>query len=169
MRSRPVIGGRAFQFEPHHCFACGELNEHGLHLVLHADASGCRTDLTLNPGFQGWEGIVHGGILGTILDEVMAWAVIGRGTWGVTARMTVEFRRPVPVGLPIRAEGFVTEATRRLFRTTGQILDPASGSIFATAEGTYTAVPADRLVALQKRYGLRLAADRAESPEPVDA
>jgi uncharacterized protein (TIGR00369 family) len=155
--TRPAteIAGRAFRFEPHRCFACGELNEHGLRLELHTDAGGCRTSLTLDPRFQGWEGVAHGGILCTILDEVMAWSVIGRGTWGVTARMAVEFRRPVPVGRAIRAEGEVGEASRRLFRTVGRILDDETGEILATAEGTYVAAPPDRLAELQARYRLR--------------
>src|SRR5215207_1584328 len=85
----------AFEFEPHHCFACGDLNEHGLHLQLHANPDGAWVELALPPEFQGWDSIAHGGIVCTILDEVMAWSVIGRGTWGVTARLNVAFRRPI--------------------------------------------------------------------------
>jgi hypothetical protein len=86
----------AFEFEPHRCFACGELNEQGLHLAIHTDPERSWTETTLDPRFQGWEAVAHGGIVCTILDEVMAWAVIGRGTWGVTARLNVAFRRPIP-------------------------------------------------------------------------
>lgn len=155
--ARPVtrIGGRDFRFEPHHCFACGELNEHGLHLVLHADARGCWTELTLDRRFQGWEGVAHGGILATVIDEVMAWSVIGRDVWGVTARMAIEFRRPVPIGRALRAEGEVIEATRRLFRTAGRILDAGTGEVLSTGEGTYVAAPPNRLAELQARYRLR--------------
>ncbi|HSO30328.1 MAG TPA: PaaI family thioesterase [Candidatus Sulfomarinibacteraceae bacterium] len=161
--ARPAtrIDGRGFQLEPHRCFACGELNEHGLRLVLHADETGCRTELALDARFEGWEGVAHGGILCTILDEVMAWAVIGRDVWGVTARMTVDFRRPVPVGRPLRAEGTVTELTRRLIRTEGRILDAATGDLLASGEGTYVAAPPERLAELKARYRLRPANDRA--------
>lgn len=163
------IAGRRLQFEPHRCFACGELNEHGLHLQLHADAERCTTELSLHPRFQGWEGIAHGGILGTILDEVMAWSVIGRGTWGVTARMTVDYHRPVEVGRPIRATGRVTSTSRRLFRAAGEIVDAATGERLASAEGTYIAAPPDQLAALQARYRLRPAGDRAEGGSGVQA
>ncbi len=168
------IGGRVLRFEPHRCFACGELNEHGLQLALHTDATGCRTELTLDGRFQGWDGVAHGGILCTILDEVMAWAVIGRDVWGVTARMAVEFRRPVPVGRPLRAEGTVTRAARRLFRTEGRILDAETGEILAIGEGTYLAAPPERLAELKARYRLRPPDDRlsdggADAPEGVDA
>src|SRR5450759_3008068 len=74
-------GLRGWEFEPHHCFACGELNESGLRLELHADSQGCWTELTLEPRFQGWDSVAHGGIVATLLDEVMAWSVIGRDTW----------------------------------------------------------------------------------------
>ncbi len=163
------MAGQRFTFEPHHCFACGELNEGGLHLVLHTDAEGCWTELAVEPAFQGWEDVVHGGILCTILDEVMAWAVIGRDTWGVTARMAVEFKRPVAVGQALRAEGSVVEASRRLFRTEGRILDATSGAVLAAATGTYVAAPPERLAELKARYRLRPVADQTESTGRVDA
>jgi uncharacterized protein (TIGR00369 family) len=145
----------AFEFEPHHCFACGELNAHGLHLDLHTSPDGSWTELTLDPAFQGWEAVAHGGIVCTILDEVMAWAVIGRGTWGVTARLNVAFRRPVRIGQPIRAEGWVVQQDRRAVRAEGRVIDPGTGEVLATGESTFMAVPAEQLKRLQARYGLR--------------
>jgi acyl-coenzyme A thioesterase PaaI-like protein len=91
----------------------------------------------------------------TILDEVMAWSVIGRGTWGVTARLNVAFRRPIPTGRAIRAEGRVVETNRRASRTEGTVLDPATGEVLATAEGTFMALPPDQLERLKARYGMR--------------
>jgi uncharacterized protein (TIGR00369 family) len=145
----------AFEFEPHHCFACGELNAHGLHLDLHTSPDGSWTELTLDASFQGWEAVAHGGIVCTILDEVMAWAVIGRGTWGVTARLNVAFRRPVTTGTPIRAEGWVVQQDRRAVRAEGRVLDGATGETLATGESTFIAVPAEQLERLQARYGMR--------------
>jgi acyl-coenzyme A thioesterase PaaI-like protein len=145
----------AFRFEPHECFACGELNEHGLKLQLHVTSEGCWLEHTLEARFQGWESVAHGGIVCTLLDEVMAWSVIGRDTWGVTARLTVSFRRPVPVGRPLRAEGWVTETHRRLFRTAGRILDAETGEILAEGDGTFIPAPPDQLAELKARYRLR--------------
>jgi acyl-coenzyme A thioesterase PaaI-like protein len=152
-----------FIFEPHHCFACGELNEHGLHLELHVDTQGCWTELTVEPRFQGWESVAHGGIVASILDEVMAWSVIGRDTWGVTARLAVAFHKPISIGRPIRAEGWVTEDRRRTFRTAGRILDRETGVVLASGEGAFVAAPPDQLAALKARYRLRPAGDRRES------
>ena len=149
----------AFEFEPHHCFACGELNEHGLHLDLHTSPEGAWTELALDPGFQGWEAVAHGGIVCTILDEVMAWAVIGRGTWGVTARLNVAFRRPVRTGHRIRAEGWVVQQDRRAVRAVGRVLDAGSGEVLATGESLFMAVPTEQLERLKARYGLRRTPD----------
>jgi acyl-coenzyme A thioesterase PaaI-like protein len=164
------VGGRDFTFEPHRCFACGELNEHGLHLQLHVDDAGCWTELVLDERFQGWEGVAHGGIVCTILDEVMAWSVIGRDTWGVTARMTVEFKRPVPVGRRLRGEGRVTEDRRRLFRTAGTLLDAETGETLAAGEATFVSAPPDQLAALKARYRLRPTEDatRPAGAPPAD-
>jgi acyl-coenzyme A thioesterase PaaI-like protein len=145
----------AFEFEPHHCFACGELNEQGLHLEIHTDPRGSWTETTLAQRFQGWEAVAHGGIVCTLLDEVMAWSVIGRGMWGVTARLSVAFRRPIPVGRAIRAEGWVVGENRRAHRTAGRVLDVPSGEVLATGEATFMAVPPEEVERLKARYGMR--------------
>ncbi len=116
-----------FAFEPHNCFACGTLNAHGLHLELHVDGQRCWTDLAIPSRFQGWDEIAHGGIVATILDEVMAWSLVDHDNWGLTARMTVDFKRPVPLGRPIHAEGWVTDVRRRLITTAGRIVDVGDG------------------------------------------
>jgi acyl dehydratase len=142
-----------FAFEPHNCFACGTLNAGGLHLDLHVDGERCWTDLSIPSRFQGWDEIAHGGILATILDEVMAWSLVDADNWGLTARMTVDFKRPVPLDRPIHAEGWITQARRRLVTTAGQIVDAASGELLATAEATYIAATDERKRELKKRYG----------------
>ena len=153
------IGSRRFEFAPHNCFACGQLNAHGLHLVLHGQADVCWTELSLPQRFEGWEGIAHGGILAAILDEVMAWALVGQDSWGLTARLSIEFKRPVQIGRAIRAEGWMTEKRRRLLRTHGQILDGATGALLATGEAVYVAADERRKQELKERYQFRLVDD----------
>jgi uncharacterized protein (TIGR00369 family) len=142
-----------FRIRPHNCFACGELNEAGLHLQLSFAPDRCWTELTLPERYEGWEGVIHGGIICTILDEIMGWSLIARDSWGVTARLTVQFRRPVLVGRPIRAEGWVAEAKRRIQITAGRIVDVATGEELATAEATYVAASEERKQELKERYG----------------
>jgi acyl-coenzyme A thioesterase PaaI-like protein len=157
-RTGGVIAGpgvRPFQVADHHCFACGSLNEQGMRLVLHVEPGIAWTELELEPRFEGWAGIAHGGILCTILDEVMAWALVGEENWGLTARLSVEFKRPVPVARLIRAHGEVTRNRRRLVETAGRIVDAATGEVLATATATYLAADGARRTELQERYGFR--------------
>lgn len=157
MTSEPLvsdvrIGGRPVRIEPHNCFACGSLNAHGLQLVLHAGDDRCWIETTLEPRFQGWDGIAHGGIICTLLDEVMAWALVEHDMWGVTARMQVEFKRPVPIGAPIRGEGRVTAVRRRIVEAEA-VLNDAQGNVLAQAMGTFVAASDDRKRELKERYG----------------
>jgi acyl-coenzyme A thioesterase PaaI-like protein len=155
-----------FEVSPHACFACGTLNAHGLHLVLHVAGDTCWTELTLRPDFQGWEGIAHGGIVATILDEVMGWALASADAWGYTARMSIEYKRPVPVGARIRGEGRLVERRRSLLTLTGRLVDVGTGEVLATAEALYVAVPEAQRDVLKARYGFRLV---PEDPAPGDA
>ena len=163
MTSEPgggVIAGRGvrpFEIREHHCFGCGSLNPHGLRMTLHVEPGASWSELALGPDFEGWAGIAHGGILCTILDEVMAWSLVAEGNWGLTARMTVDFRKPVTVGQAIRAEGAVTRTRRRLVETSGRIIDASTGAELASAAGTYVAADPARRRELQERYGFRLA------------
>jgi acyl-coenzyme A thioesterase PaaI-like protein len=165
------IGGSRIVLEPHNCFACGTLNVHGLALELHASDDRCWTELVLPERFQGWEGIAHGGIVTTILDEVMGWALIDHDMWGVTARMTIEFKHPVPICHLIRGEGRVARVRRRLVDAEGIILDPADGSILARAEATFVGASEAKKRELKARYGFAVAPDvttGTDTPESVD-
>ena len=161
------IAGRRVEIDPHACFACGQLNANGLRLDLHAADGRCWTEVVIPDRFQGWDGIAHGGILATILDEVMAWATIAEDNWGVTARMAIEYKRPATVGTLVRGEGEVVRVRRRLIETAGHLLDAATGETIATAEGLFVAAGEARKRELQERYGFRVL--DAASPGGVDA
>jgi acyl-coenzyme A thioesterase PaaI-like protein len=143
-----------FRLRPHHCFACGELSESGLHLKLNLEPGRCWTELELPRRFEGWEGIIHGGIICTILDEVMAWSLVANDNWGVTARMSVDFRKPVTVGQPIRAEGWITEDRRRIQVTAARLVDAVTGVELAAAQATYVAASESRKRELKELYGV---------------
>ena len=167
---RPAIetpDGR-FEFAEHNCFACGTLNAGGLGLVLHVEPGRSWCDVTLDSRFEGWERLIHGGIVSTILDEVMAWALVGEDNWGVTARMAIDFRRPILVGMPIRAEGWITRSRRRVVDTAGRIVDPANGIELATATGVYVAAGAKRKQDLREKYAYRRAGDASPDAPGAD-
>ena len=85
----------------------------------------------------------------------MAWTLVDADNWGVTARLSVDFKRPVPLERPIHAEGWITESRRRLVTTAGRIVDSTSGELLATGEATFVAAPEDRKAELKQRYGYR--------------
>jgi acyl-coenzyme A thioesterase PaaI-like protein len=133
-----------------------------MQLQLHVERDRAWTELSIERRFEGWDGIAHGGVLCTILDEVMAWALVGQDNWGVTARLSVDFKQPVQVGQAIRAEGWVGRARRRLVETHGRIVDARTGEELATGEALYVAADDARKAELQARYGFRV----IDSTEP---
>jgi uncharacterized protein (TIGR00369 family) len=162
-----VPGIPRFEIAPHNCFACGTLNAHGLGLTIHVEPDRSWTEVELDRRFEGWEGVIHGGILCTILDEVMAWSLAGRDDWGVTARMSVTFRRPVMVGQSLRADGWITTSRRRLVETEARVVDKATGGELAVSTGTYLAADEERKARLRARYGLRVPTTD-DAPDRVD-
>ena len=164
-----VPGLPRFEVAPHHCFACGTLNTHGLHLDLHVERGRSWVELSYQQRFQGWDGIAHGGILATILDEVMAWALVGEDSWGLTARLTIDFKRPVTVGQTIRADGWITRTRRRIVDTEARLIDAVTGDVLATATGVYMSADESRKRELRARYGWRQLGEEDGTPEPVEA
>ncbi len=162
-----VPGGARFEIAPHHCFACGTLNAAGMGLELHVEPGRSWVELTLEPRFQGWDGIAHGGIVCTILDEVMAWSLLSEDNLGLTARLAVDFKRPVTVGQALRAEGWITRARRRIVDTSARLVDASTGETLATATGVYVAADEERKRDLRERYGFR-SLSSSGTPEHVD-
>jgi len=118
------------------CFVCGPGNPAGLHLEFDQSETGARTRLRFAAHFQGWKGVTHGGLVSTLLDEVMAKAVQARGLYGVTGEMCVRFRRPVPTETEVEVNGRVTEVRKRLAFTEGEIRD-SDGNLLASAKATF--------------------------------
>src|SRR5579864_9498004 len=112
-------------FDDGNCFACGPDNPVGLRLQFDraADGDGVRAGVTLAPQYQGWRGIAHGGIVMALLDEAMAHAAGFAGHRGVTASVSVRFRKPVPLEAPIEVRGRVTLQRRNIVGVEGWISD----------------------------------------------
>jgi uncharacterized protein (TIGR00369 family) len=125
-------------FDDGNCFACGPENPIGMHVHFDraSDAEGVRADVELAAAYQGWRGIAHGGIVMALLDEAMAHAAGFAGHRGVTAAVTVRFRKPVPLGTPIVVRGRVTWQRRNVLGVEASVLDEA-GNVLAHAEGSF--------------------------------
>jgi uncharacterized protein (TIGR00369 family) len=116
------------------CFACGKDNPQGLKLDVKKAPDGVRVDYVLPEHFAGWQGIAHGGIVATILDELLAWACTASGRNCVTAEMTVRYRKPVKTGQPLSGFGRVASEKGRLLFTEARLIDE-SGTLVAEASG----------------------------------
>ncbi len=116
------------------CFACGRNNPHGLQLDIRTTAEGVELDYTPPRRFQGWKGIVHGGIVSTILDELLAWACTAQGFDAVTGELSVRFRQAMKVGEPVHGTGRITRSKGRLLMAESRLVD-ARGRTIAEASG----------------------------------
>src|SRR4051812_17649018 len=110
---------------PHtpNCLVCGRLNPHGLHLSLRVDLESgvVTTELTPSGDHIGFEGIVHGGVLATVLDEAMVWAATWAGKrFCVCGELNVRYRQSAGVGEGLVVVAKVEEARRKLITTLGE-------------------------------------------------
>jgi uncharacterized protein (TIGR00369 family) len=123
------------------CFVCGSRNASGLNLRFHTDGRMVRAHFTARAEYNGFVNVIHGGILATVLDEVMVWACsVQTKQFFYCAEMTVRYRSPAKPGDEITAEGELVESKRgRLFLANGK-LTRAGGVIIATSTGKYVPV-----------------------------
>jgi HAD superfamily hydrolase (TIGR01509 family) len=102
------------------CFACSQENPIGLKLKPVHDGEKVTAEFTAGKFHQGWDNVVHGGILYTLLDEVTAYAMLCHGIeLGVTVKSEIRFKQVAPINEPIRASAWVTKLTKRLVETKG--------------------------------------------------
>jgi uncharacterized protein (TIGR00369 family) len=104
-----------------YCFGCGCNNPIGLKLHFTREGDGVRAEFTPDRAHQGWPGLLHGGILGCLLDEAMSNATYATGNTCLTASMTVRLRQPVSVEMPLVVTARVTRHRKRLIETSGEI------------------------------------------------
>lgn len=120
------------------CFGCGGANERGMLLTFEQDddAKRIRGNFRLGAEYQGAAGFIHGGIIATVLDEVMGKVCRFRGVHAVTAELTIEYLRPVPVDGDLVIEGYEAEMTGRNLFMIGEIRD-VSGKVLARGKGRF--------------------------------
>ena len=124
------------------CFACGRDNPIGLKLSLRQDGDTVRTEFTPGEIHQGWPGVVHGGIISTILDEAMAYAAIYRGLYCVTAKMEVRIRNTPLIGQQLYISARITGNRRKLVEA-GAEMRLEDGAVVAEATSTMYVVDKD--------------------------
>lgn len=124
------------------CFVCGDNNAFGLQAVFYFAGEEARGEFTPDSRWEGYPGVVHGGIISALLDEVMYKAISSSGELAMTAEITVRFRNPARPGVTLYPRGRVVRKKGRLVETHGEIED-ASGRLIATATGKFIILAPD--------------------------
>lgn len=127
------------------CFVCGRDNPIGLYLTFFLDEQGCvHAEYTPRPEHQGFPGVMHGGLITAMLDELIGRTAIANDLWCMTAKLAVRFRKPVPIGRSLKLKGAITRQHGRVLEGRGELrLD--DGSLAAEAEGVYLRIPDDQI------------------------
>jgi uncharacterized protein (TIGR00369 family) len=119
------------------CFCCGKDNERGLHLAItYPEPGAAEAELLVPEWFSGWKSVTHGGLLATLLDELMAHACAALATAAVTAEMTVRYKKPVVTGTRIRVVGRMDGNRGRILTARGWIHD-SDGDVAAEATARF--------------------------------
>lgn len=116
------------------CYAYGKKNEKGLHLEFSFFEREKRVETTFLPSdlHQGWQGIVHGGIMATVMDEAMAKLVHYLGYHAVTASLDVRFKDLAKTREFLTVSAEVTKLTKRLIFTKA-VANRGDGKVIAEA------------------------------------
>ncbi|HYB97787.1 MAG TPA: PaaI family thioesterase [Candidatus Limnocylindrales bacterium] len=128
------------------CFGCSPGNERGLQLAFRRDGDSVVAEASMTSAYEGYEGLVHGGVVATMLDEAMGWALLElAGRYGVTRSLKVEFRRPVTVRRPLTIRARITggDGTRSVVIEAGVHDD--RGRLLASAIGEWAPVRTGRV------------------------
>lgn len=132
------IGADMSQY--HGCFGCGSANPAGLKLSFDWDGRQATATFVAQEKYQGWPGMVHGGILCTILDEAISWAAHYARATGVTGKLAIRLKHPVRIGEKLRISATITENSRKLCLSKAEVTLP-DGTCAAEAEGTIYILP----------------------------
>jgi uncharacterized protein (TIGR00369 family) len=133
------------------CFVCGEANPVGLRQRFETDGRIVRAHFRPRPEHAGFQGVVHGGVLATLLDEIMVWAcAVTTRKFGFCAEMTVRYQRPATPGEALVAEAeLVANRRGRIFEAKAELRN-AAGEMLASATGKYMPIRDADLAELQR-------------------
>jgi uncharacterized protein (TIGR00369 family) len=129
------------------CFVCGRSNPVGLYMQFHDDGEArVFSEYTVPAHYQGYPGIVHGGVLAAMLDEVVARVsmISDHHHFMMSVRLQVLYRHPVPVETPLTVSGRILRLRGRLGRAEGTIALP-DGTVACESQMTLADVPPELL------------------------
>lgn len=140
------------------CYGCGEENPRGLRLRFELSDGVAKARFTGHVDHQGYPGHLHGGVVAALLDEAMGWAAYAQGLFAMTARMSIRFRRTVPLEQPLTVTARTVRSRGRALEMQADIRDGA-GRVLAEAEGMFMRVTGETAEYLRQEYERALVSD----------
>ena len=139
-----------FAKEDYYCFGCSPHNPIGLQLEFYETEEGIEAIWEPKKYYEGYPGIIHGGIQSTMLDEVTAWTLyIKAKTAGVTSRLNVKYKKPVSSAQSkIILKGKLEKIQKNIVYLSGCILDE-NNIICAEAEAVYFTFPREKAIEMK--------------------
>ncbi|MEM9172017.1 MAG: hotdog fold domain-containing protein [Pseudomonadota bacterium] len=120
-----------------HCFACSPTNPIGLQIPFEIVGDRCIGRFTPGPHHVGFDNVVHGGLVFTALDDVMANLLYLNGESGMTARAQVRYRQPARIGETMLLSGQITARRGRRVQLEATARRELDDSVICEAEGTF--------------------------------
>jgi len=119
-----------------HCIMCGELNPLSMRLKFMPDGNGTvSASFQANSLLQGYEGILHGGVISSLLDAAMTHCLFQRRIEAVTGELTVKFVAPVPCTTWLTVRGWLVNPIPPLYLMAAELLQ--AGIVMASAEAKF--------------------------------
>jgi acyl-coenzyme A thioesterase PaaI-like protein len=141
------------------CFACGAQNPFGLQMNFHLDGETIVCDFLPRAEHQGFPGVIHGGIIATILDETLNRTsfLLQQPAWTMTGRLEIRYRLSVPYSVPLRTRASLVSQRGRMMQAVGKITRADDETVvFAEASGTFMKVARGVLETVTQEYpGMR--------------
>ena len=123
------------------CFVCGPGNPIGLNVRFRLDGEVCRAEFTPDARHVGYENVTHGGILFSLLDDVMANWLWLQGIKSFTAKADIRYRASLPIGTSVCLEGRCRQRRGRLALLEGKVVQQADEALVAEATGHFMISP----------------------------
>ncbi len=120
-----------------HCFVCGPENPIGLKVRFRLEDDLCLAEFRPDQRHVGYRNITHGGIIFSLLDDVMANWLWMRGISSFTAKANVRYRAELPEGTSVRLEGRCLKRKGRLAEMQGLVIRQDDGSVVAEASASF--------------------------------
>lgn len=123
-----------------HCVGCGHQNPHGLQLTFRVNGNGVTAEWVPGKNWESFQGVIHGGVVSTVLDEAMSKAIIAQGLEAFTVDLRVRFKQKLRTGETVWARGWMVQHQKRRITAEASICN-GSGDEHAHAWGVFLIPP----------------------------